>query len=88
VRLEGLGKLKKIHLIWTRTRDLPAYNVVPLPTTLPNAPLIAYDLGFRESFSIVSEDIRFAIFRVSNPNLEDGNYSVYRNLGRLFKHFA
>jgi hypothetical protein len=24
VRLEGLGKLKKIHLIGTRTRDLPA----------------------------------------------------------------
>jgi hypothetical protein len=47
---------------------------------------MAYDFGIRVRFSIVSEDIRFAIFRVSNPNLEDGNYSVYRNLGRLFKH--
>jgi hypothetical protein len=27
VRLEGLGKLKKIHLIGTRTRDLPACSI-------------------------------------------------------------
>jgi hypothetical protein len=26
VRLEGLGQLKKIHLIGTRTRDLPKMN--------------------------------------------------------------
>jgi hypothetical protein len=32
VRLEGLDKLKKMHLIGTRTRDLPA---VPQPTALP-----------------------------------------------------
>jgi hypothetical protein len=30
VWLEGLGKLKKNHLIWTRTRDLPAYTACPL----------------------------------------------------------
>jgi hypothetical protein len=30
VRLEGLGKLeKKIHLIGTRTRDIPACIMVP-----------------------------------------------------------
>jgi hypothetical protein len=30
VRQEGLGNLKKfIHLIWSRTRDLPACSVVP-----------------------------------------------------------
>jgi hypothetical protein len=30
VRLEGLGKLKEfIHLIWSRTRDLPACSIVP-----------------------------------------------------------
>jgi hypothetical protein len=34
VRLEGLGKLKKIHLIGTRTLDLPACSIVPQPTTL------------------------------------------------------
>jgi hypothetical protein len=34
----GLGKLKKIHLIGTRTRDLPACSIVPQPTTLPHAP--------------------------------------------------
>jgi hypothetical protein len=37
VRVEGLGKLKKIHLIGTRTRDLPACSIVPQPTTLPRA---------------------------------------------------
>jgi hypothetical protein len=39
VRLEGLSQLKKIHLIGTRTRDLPACCIVPQPTTLPRAPL-------------------------------------------------
>jgi hypothetical protein len=39
VLLEGLGKLKKkIHLIGTRTHDLPACNIVPQPTTPPGAP--------------------------------------------------
>jgi hypothetical protein len=38
VRLEGLGQLKEIHLIGTRTRDLPACSIVPQPTTLPRAP--------------------------------------------------
>jgi hypothetical protein len=35
VRLEGLGQLKNIHLIGTRTRDLPACSIVPQPTKLP-----------------------------------------------------
>jgi hypothetical protein len=45
--LEGLGKLKKIHLIGTRTRNLPACSIVPQPTTLPRASLIrtAHNLG-------------------------------------------
>jgi hypothetical protein len=34
VRLEGLGKWKKINLIETRTRDLPVCSIVPQPTTL------------------------------------------------------
>jgi hypothetical protein len=38
VRLEGLGQLKKIHLIGIRSRDLPACSIVPQPTTLPRAP--------------------------------------------------
>jgi hypothetical protein len=37
VRLEGLGKLKKIHPIGTRSRDLPACSIVPQRTTLPRA---------------------------------------------------
>jgi hypothetical protein len=32
VRPEGLGKFKIIHLIWTRTRDLPACSIVPWAT--------------------------------------------------------
>jgi hypothetical protein len=35
VRLEGLGKLKKIPLIGTRSRDFPACSIVPQPATLP-----------------------------------------------------
>jgi hypothetical protein len=38
VRLEGLGKLKKITSSGTRTGDLPACSIVPQPTTLPHAP--------------------------------------------------
>jgi hypothetical protein len=36
--MEGLGQVKKIHLIATRTRDLLACSIVPQPTTLPRAP--------------------------------------------------
>jgi hypothetical protein len=39
VRPEILGKLKKIHLIETRTRDIPACSTVAQPTTLPLAPI-------------------------------------------------
>jgi hypothetical protein len=39
VRLEGTGKLKKfIHLIRTRTRDLPACSIALQPSTLQHAP--------------------------------------------------
>jgi hypothetical protein len=41
VLLDELGKLK-IHLIGTRTRDLPACSIVPQPTTLPRAPYFGY----------------------------------------------
>jgi hypothetical protein len=37
---ERLGKLKRFNdLIWNRTRDLPAGSIVPLPTTIPRAPV-------------------------------------------------
>jgi hypothetical protein len=42
VRLEGLGKLKKIHPIGIRFRDLPACSMVPQPTTVPRAPKYEY----------------------------------------------
>jgi hypothetical protein len=39
--LEGLAKLKKSnYLIGIRTRDLPAYSIVPQPTTLPGDPSV------------------------------------------------
>jgi hypothetical protein len=31
MRREGLGKLRKIHLIGTPSRDLPACSIVPQP---------------------------------------------------------
>jgi hypothetical protein len=34
MRLEGLGKSKKIHFIGIRTRDLPACSIVSQPTTI------------------------------------------------------
>jgi hypothetical protein len=46
VRLEGLGKLKKIHVIGTRSRDLPACSVEPQPTTLPRAPQFSTKVTF------------------------------------------
>jgi hypothetical protein len=40
VLLEGLAKKgKSIQLICDRTLDLPAFSVVPQPTTLPRAPM-------------------------------------------------
>jgi hypothetical protein len=34
VRPEGLDKLEKIHLIGTRSRDLPGYSIVSQPLRL------------------------------------------------------
>jgi hypothetical protein len=42
VQLEGLGKLKKIHLIGTQTRDFPACSIVPQPTPVLCAPKIKH----------------------------------------------
>jgi hypothetical protein len=51
-----------------------------------NSEFLTKLLNHLQLISIVWEDIAVAIFRVSNPNLEYGNYSVYRNLGRLFNN--
>jgi hypothetical protein len=48
VRLEGLGKLKKIHLIGTRSPDLPACSILSQPTTLPRAPILLVEVCKRE----------------------------------------
>jgi hypothetical protein len=33
-----IWSIEKIHLIGTRTRDLPAYSIVPQQTTVPRSP--------------------------------------------------
>jgi hypothetical protein len=38
VLLQGSRKLKKMDLVGTRTRDLPAFSIVPQLSTLPRAP--------------------------------------------------
>jgi hypothetical protein len=47
VWLEGLGQLKKIHLIGTWTRDLPAHSIAPQPTTLLRAPEFDFLINIR-----------------------------------------
>jgi hypothetical protein len=59
VRLEGLGKLKKIHLIGTRSHNLPACSIVPQQTTLPRAPIVQLEnkiIG-RESQGAFRQDV-------------------------------
>jgi hypothetical protein len=56
VRLEGLGKLKEIRLIGTRTHDLPASSIVPQPTTLTRAPFhLQISINFVQSFGVKSK---------------------------------
>jgi hypothetical protein len=45
VRPEGLGKLEKIHLIGTRSRDLPACSIVPQPPCHRVPPLSILKIG-------------------------------------------
>jgi hypothetical protein len=70
VRLEGLGQLKKIHLIGTRTHDLPVCSIVPQPTTLPRAPLEAANLieFFPSSCSSVSLPVQASQRYMLVPN--------------------
>jgi hypothetical protein len=56
VRLEGLGKLKNIHIIGTRTSDLPVCIIVPQPTTLPVEEFSSDIFHYR---SLYSRRVRF-----------------------------
>jgi hypothetical protein len=44
VRLQGLGKLKKMHLVRTRTRDLSAFSTVPQhkPDVVPSIEVVKF----------------------------------------------
>jgi hypothetical protein len=83
VRLEGLGKLKKIHLIGTRTRNRPTCSIVPQPTTLPRTPFLSgirlkYDVvrtnahgGKREhlSYNLVFVSLQFSLLWTMMPQI-------------------
>jgi hypothetical protein len=43
MRPEGLGQFKKIHLIGTRSRDLPVCSIVPQPLRY-HVPHILFEL--------------------------------------------
>jgi hypothetical protein len=80
VRLEGLGQLKKIHLIRTQTRDLLACSIVPQPTTLPRAPKVdksirIYGLLYKRAIKIRLHPRSFN--RAGGFNLSQSWYPVY-----------
>jgi hypothetical protein len=62
---------KKIHLIGTRTRDIPVCSIVPQPTTLPCAPILnevsmshrfrfhSVRISFRTSPTLVQHSLGF-----------------------------
>jgi hypothetical protein len=84
---------KKIHLIGTRTRDLPACSIVPQPTTLPRAPR-NYDL---QRFNYLCGTIKHTLLKtlclppafmlgcclVYYFDPEDGGDMLLRNVGLL-----
>jgi hypothetical protein len=73
LRLQGLGKLKKSNdLIGTRTRDLPAWSIVPQPTTLPSAPRTDWGKPRKLRTGSVSAEIRTEHF----PNASRKNYHL------------
>jgi hypothetical protein len=49
--------LKKIHLIGTRTRDLPVCSIVPQPTTLPRHIMVKILASYSESPELDSQYI-------------------------------
>jgi hypothetical protein len=62
VRLEGLGKLKCSDLIGNRTRDLPACNIVPQPTTLPRDLPAEYTCSFHVVLTVNSDFSAIQLF--------------------------
>jgi hypothetical protein len=66
VRLEGLGQLKQIHLIGTRTRDLPAWNLVPQPTSLLCAPP-----EIDTQMNLSTETLRGSAYKVAQTSLKE-----------------
>jgi hypothetical protein len=56
--MEELGQLKKIHLIGTRSCDLPACRIVPQPTPLPRPLICRWEYNIKmELREVGCEDI-------------------------------
>jgi hypothetical protein len=83
VRLEGLGKLKKIHIIGTRSRDLPACSIVPQRTALPRASYSIYVnfVNNWESFKVtVAENLMQTLCSILPSIAAKGKHEVEKAL--------
>jgi hypothetical protein len=79
VRLEELGQLKKMHLIGTRTRDLPACSIVAQPTMLPRAPIFLCSYLFiTDAETVVSHQHIGLKFNSRNKNVILSNTDLIR----------
>jgi hypothetical protein len=72
MQLEGLSKLKKIHLIGTRSRDLTACSIVDQPTTLPHTPINAIGLVNEDVICILGGNNLILNYYLDNLGLIKG----------------
>jgi hypothetical protein len=90
VRLEGLGKLKKIHLIGTRTRDLPACSIVPQPTTtLPRWEELTAETLYTSHIRHKMDKVQYTIRIIKGIHFGSSSYTelckIKRNNNRYSK---
>jgi hypothetical protein len=76
--LEGLGKLKKSTSSGTPTGNLPACNIVPEPTMLPNAPISIYCyLKFNSSAKSYADEFDDKLIKWWNWGFHSSDYEGY-----------
>jgi hypothetical protein len=86
VRLEGLGKLKKKHLIGTRSRDFPACSIVPQSTTLPRARSCVMEWSYLCSYSNFKDNSRvLKALWVRNPVQSDAHVPLLHDHPKLLQ---
>jgi hypothetical protein len=78
VRLQGLGNLKKIHLIGTRTRDFPACSIVSQPTTRQRSPSLR--CVQKELKYVSSCTVSKTYFEAASSSENDVNCYIIRTL--------